>query len=329
MTRAQAVSLGHALDVESPAAGVVHSVFVHAVNLTIRGDLWTLLCEGKGDLPFGIRVARPSFDCLGLRSGDAVRVRSGFVSLGTRLVVDCRAAPRWTHPAEAEFAPGLLQRLARIAQATCGRSWPESRRMADAVRASMDDAAALREVLAGVVGRGPGATPSGDDVLIGILAVLTSPHSGPAGARATETLRRSLLPLLPTTTDISGHLLRQAAAGLFSRDVHELRSALIGETRPCGFPPLPPALRGERARGEGGRGPSPDPEFLGRSPAVLWYAVPPSPPASLPPQSRGERGDEALCRVLQTGATSGADTCEGLLAFAPFYFTKRRDRVSA
>ena len=29
MPRAQAVSLGHSLDVQSPAAGVVHSVFVH------------------------------------------------------------------------------------------------------------------------------------------------------------------------------------------------------------------------------------------------------------------------------------------------------------
>jgi Protein of unknown function (DUF2877) len=274
LVRAQAVSLGHALDVESPAAGVVHSVFVHAVNMTIRGDLWTLLGDDKGDLPFGIRVARPSFDEFGLCSGDAVRVRSGFLSVGTRIVVDCRAAPRWEPPAEADLAPGLERRLARIAQSVCGRSWPESTRMADAVRASVDDATALSEVLAGVVGRGPGATPSGDDVLVGILAVLTSPHSGPGGAGAAETLRRLLLPLLPTTTDISGHLLRQAACGMFSRDLHELRSALIEATSP-------------------------------------------------------QELDRIMRRLLQTGATSGADTCEGLLAFAPFYFTKRRDRVSA
>jgi hypothetical protein len=34
------------------------------------------------------------------------------------------------------------------------------------------------------LGRGPGSTPCGDDVLVGILAVLNSPHSGAAGARA-------------------------------------------------------------------------------------------------------------------------------------------------
>jgi hypothetical protein len=274
MVRVQAVSLGHTLDVVSPAAGVVHSVFAHAVNMTIRGDLWTLLADDKGDLSYGIRVGRPRFDCLGLRSGDAVRMRSGFLSLGTRIVVDCRAAPRWEPPAEADLALGLEHRLARIAEATRGRSWPESQQMANAVRTSVHDADSLPEVLAGVVGRGPGATPSGDDVLVGILAVLTSPHSGSAGATAAQTLRKSLLPLLPTTTDISGHLLRQAACGMFSRDLHELRSALIEATPSC-------------------------------------------------------EQDLTLRRVLETGATSGADTCEGLLAFARFYFTSHRDRVSA
>ena len=91
----QAISVGHALDVDSPAYGAVHSVFVRAVNLTIRGDMWTLLAEDKADLPFGIRVALSNFNRLGLRRSDLVSVRSGFVGIGSQLVVDCRAAPRW------------------------------------------------------------------------------------------------------------------------------------------------------------------------------------------------------------------------------------------
>ena len=96
----------------------------------------------------------------------------------------------------------------------------------------MPDARRLPEVLAQVVGRGSGSTPAGDDVLIGILAVLRSPLSGAAGAEAADALRRALLPLLATTTDISGHLLRQAASGLFARNVHELIGALLGDPTP-------------------------------------------------------------------------------------------------
>jgi len=139
---------------------------------------------------------------------------------------------------------------------------------------AVNNKSALGDVLAKVVGRGPGATPSGDDVIVGALAVLTSPHSGMAGARAAESLGRSLLPLLPTTTDVSGHLLRQAASGLFCRDVHELVSALIG---------------------------APSPRELG----------------------------EMVRRVIDMGATSGADICEGLLAFAPSYFASGNERASA
>ncbi len=129
-------------------------------------------------------------------------------------------------------------------------------------------------VLPRVLGHGPGATPAGDDVLVGILAVLGSAHSGPAGADAADSLRRALLPLLPRTTDISGHLLRQAAGGSFSRAVHELVAAVIG----------------------------------GRAPEPLT---------------------DKIERVVETGATSGADMCAGLLAAAAEFLRTDDERVAA
>ena len=48
MANVQAISVGHALEFDLAGFGTVHSVFVHAVNLTIRGDMWTLLAEGRG-----------------------------------------------------------------------------------------------------------------------------------------------------------------------------------------------------------------------------------------------------------------------------------------
>ena len=275
--RIQALSVGHALDADFAGFGIVHSVFARAVNLMIRAEMWTLLAADRADLPFGIRVASADFDALGLRNGDPVNVRAGFVSFGSGsacCIVDCRAAARWLPTCHNKIEPGLAGRLAVLATVASDRSWHESARMAQAVRSALEVSAALGDVLTKVVGRGPGSTPSGDDVLVGILAVLNSRHSGAAGARATESLGRAILPLLWTTTDISGQLLRQAVKGLFSRDVHELVSALLGN-------PPPRQLR------------------------------------------------NTIRRVIETGATSGADTCMGLLAFAPSFLIPPEERAAA
>jgi Protein of unknown function (DUF2877) len=277
VARIQALSVGHALDADLAGLGIVHSVFARAVNLMVRAEMWTLLAADRADLPFGIRVASADFDALGLRKGDPVNVRAAFVSFGSGnacCVVDCRAATRWLPAYHNKIEPGLAGRLADLAAIASDRSWHESARMAQAVRSALEVPAALGDVLTEVVGRGPGSTPSGDDVLVGILAVLNSRHSGAVGARATESLGRAILPLLWTTTDISGQLLRQAVKGLFSRDVHELVSALLG---------------------------NPDPRQLRNT----------------------------IRRVIGTGATSGADTCMGLLAFAPSFLIPPEERAAA
>ena len=275
--RIQALSVGHALDADSPGFGAVHSVFARAVNLMIRAEMWTLLAADRTDLPCGIRVASADFEVLGIRSGDPVKVRGGFVSIGSGSrcrVVDCRAAPYWLPARLKKAEPGLAGRLSVVAAAASKRSWHESVRMARAVKSALEVSADLGNVLAKVIGRGPGSTPSGDDVLVGILAVLSSPASGTLGARAAESLGQAILPLLCTTTDISGQLLRQAVKGLFSRDVHELISALLG---------------------------NPDPQQLLNT----------------------------IRRVIETGATSGADTCMGLLVFAPSFLIPPKGRTAA
>jgi len=146
--------------------------------------------------------------------------------------------------------------------------------MAHTVMSALSSPDGLGEVLAHVVGCGPGLTPAGDDVLVGVLAVLASPQSGVTGAAAAESLGRLILPLLPTTTAVSGHLLRQAASGLFGRPVTELVAALIADT----------------------------------------------PPRQL---------RDMVLRVVETGATSGADTCAGVLECAPSFFITHDERAAA
>ena len=272
-----ALSVGHALDTGSVSSGLVHSVFARAVNLEIHGEMWTVLAAERSDLPLGIRLAAQDFTTLGVRRGDRVHVRAGFAAIASkrgRLVVDCRAAPRWIPAKPEKLAPGLAARLFAAAALVKGRSWHGAASMASAVVSALPDARRLPEVLVQVVGCGSGSTPAGDDVLIGILAVLKSPLSGAAGAEAAAALRRALLPLLPTTTDISGHLLRQAARGLFARNVHELIGALLGD-------PTPSQL------------------------------------------------NDRVARVIDTGASSGADLCTGLLACARAWLVPQQQTAAA
>jgi hypothetical protein len=228
----QALSIGPAVDVEAAVPGRVHSVFSRAVNIEIGSDLWTLVAAPGTDLPFGIVVAAQDFQATGLRNAQPVHVRAGFVGVGgggARVVVDCRAALRWRPVFDVAPVPGLAERLHAIAAAADARAWKDSARMAQAVVRALHDSSALTDVLGALVGCGPGTTPAGDDVLVGVLAVLVSPYAGPSGAAAAARLRRLLVPLLPATTDISAHLLRQAMDGRFSRRVHELMCALVAD----------------------------------------------------------------------------------------------------
>jgi hypothetical protein len=234
--RLHALSIGYRLDADSAGTGTVHSVFARAVNLVVHGELWTLLSADRGDLPFGIRVAWHGFDRLGFTPGAAVDVKAGFVGMGVearapRLIVDCRAAPRWTPRRAGALTPGLAERFDFIASTSQG-AWRESAAMASAVVDALDDTHALNHALARVIGRGPGSTPAGDDVVVGILAVLATPAAGQAGAAAARSLNEAMQPWLAGTTDISAHLLRQAARGWVGRSVHELIAALIEDAPP-------------------------------------------------------------------------------------------------
>jgi hypothetical protein len=223
--------VGYALDVDLGCVGTVHSVFSRAVNLEIQNEMWTLLASDCADLPFGIRLPIRSFEPFAIREGACVHVRAGFLGLGRagrQIVIDCRAAPRWTPLPSSAIAPGLAARLARLSQAATARAWFGSRAMACEAIRSLQSGAPLEGVLARIVGCGPGLTPAGDDILVGIFAVLGSPLAGDAGAQAAQAMRRAVEGFTPRTTALSGHMLRQAARGLLSRVTHDIIDALAG-----------------------------------------------------------------------------------------------------
>lgn len=80
----------------------------------------------------------------------------------------------------------------------------------------------LRQPLLSLVGAGPGTTPTGDDVIVGVLAAFDiAGNAGPA-----RRLRAAVAPLLPRTTSASRHYLAAAIDGRFGEHVHDLVGAL-------------------------------------------------------------------------------------------------------
>jgi hypothetical protein len=222
----QVLSLGCEIDAWRPRTGAVHSVFERAVNLLLDGELWTVLRAKHADAPFGIRLA-PSDGGFAAKAGECVHVRAGFVGVG-KMILDCRTAPRWTPTLWTQRASGLESRLATLERAARPRAWAESVGMArDVVEALSGSDAELAFAVRRTVGRGPGLTPAGDDVLVGMLSVLTSESAKSAGARAASRLTNALMPAIHTTADVSRHLLHQAARGLPGRALHDLGRALI------------------------------------------------------------------------------------------------------
>lgn len=224
--------VGHAASLAPPERGDVHSTFGRAVNLRLGSELWTLLPREGDDLPFGVRLDVPDDlpTRLGVRRGDVVASRAGRLRVGP-VVLDLRMGFRWVPPPVPAAASGLLSRLEQARAAVSGSAWAGSAAHAAAVVAALDDPRALARLVPGVVGAGPGLTPAGDDVLVGVLAALTAVDD-PAAAGRRRRLMDALEPLLPGTTQVSAHLLRQASRGLLGAALHRLRCVLLARSAP-------------------------------------------------------------------------------------------------
>jgi Protein of unknown function (DUF2877) len=258
-------AIGSVIDLRAPRTGRVHSVFAHAVNLELGEEMWTVVARDGHDAALTLRLSGlVAPGDVGWRVHDPVCVRARHVRVGAT-VIDARTAVRWMPRMYHVDLRGLGERAAELEAAARHVAWEGSWALAGAVAGALASARPgdLDEAVRRAIGRGPGLTPAGDDVLAGILAVLTGPGAapgvdavrGPVAAR----LRAALAPALPATTDISRALLGQASRGHVSRPVWELARTVLS----------------------------------GRATAASARA----------------RAD-----VLATGATSGGDTCAGLVA---------------
>jgi len=175
--------------------GHVHSVFQRVVNLErSSGQLFTLAARGMDNAPCTAIVDIPEFGSAGVAVGDRVVAADGALQVGERLVLNVEPASVWQarlprYDEAPEHSKREKLRLARAHVAHWRRTGsvdggPDGAFAVEVARALGQRSARLITALAeqrhgdalqhavSMLGLGPGLTPSGDDFLVGLFAVL-------------------------------------------------------------------------------------------------------------------------------------------------------------
>lgn len=228
---------------ERHPAGAVHSVYRKTVNLSLGGQLLALQAAGSPLSPISLLTGleEAALAALPLAMGDPVRLAGDLLQVG-----DCRFSLRGAavrslalSPARPQELPALADRLRQaLARRRPGGLEPLLLSGAPAAEEPLFLTAARRRLegagrallashwpgaaagLGGLVGLGPGLTPSGDDFLCGVLAGLLLAGLGQhpfAGC-----LMRQVASRLPDTNAISAAFLQCALEGQYSEAVVRL-----------------------------------------------------------------------------------------------------------
>lgn len=211
------VTVGNAVPVRD-WHGTVHSVFARACNVATGGGVVTI-----GAAPFAGGPATVVIDARGVadlrtlfRPGERFEWREE-IARSPRAVLDLTRAQRWRPPPARKTLPRR-----RVAPRLTVRLHGPRLRLARACRAGhVLRAAALAR---GLIGLGPGLTPSGDDFLVGLCAGLAATAGN---RRLRARLATTLVQQQSRTTTLSAQQLRLAAAGMFNEDVLRARDALL------------------------------------------------------------------------------------------------------
>ena len=230
----------------------VESVHRSAINLRLGTSLATVACESVGGLPMGLLLAgEPALDRLRVMRGMPVVLGESEITIpAASLAVDLQGAVTWSPamPVLSSRSADLLRRraasavrlaadappigLAPLLSAMAGK--PVASGGALAARVGPAIANLLESVAAGdvaraadyaqpLVGLGPGATPSGDDLLVGLLAGMAAARHPHAAALASRIGRQAV----GRTTALSEQFLVDAGRLRFSERVQRITTVVL------------------------------------------------------------------------------------------------------
>jgi hypothetical protein len=226
--------------------GQIAAVFHRSLLLTASDERLLHLHTGPRLVsPFSLRIDGTLARVLGdipLVRGMPVRQMGPVIDIAEqlRLRLDEVTYYRSPKPSTGEIDPRAL-RMAQQTLTLCGRSGGFDRLpgMQTIIAAIQQAIAAgnpgqLREVARGLIGLGPGLTPSGDDFLVGCLRGLWLTSRDEASAREMlDCIGDGLLSdLSERTTQVGAEFLRYAFGGAFAEILDYAAEALVAPTHP-------------------------------------------------------------------------------------------------
>jgi hypothetical protein len=266
-TLVEAVSVCSHVDELSRDArvGTVYGVFSRAAYIEVDDVLVTLSSDRLGNVPWGVLLhGGPAMGLPGLHPGTSALFGPGrirFPTYGT--VVDFSRAPRWSAELDVcatewrnlsanlgillrvlqdgdtgmEGLASLSEYVARLPKMPSAAELNSHCQRAMSILADVvakwtrGQLSALPREMRGLLGLGPGLTPSGDDFVIGTSAVLWL-ASNTAG-RHSEAFRRAAIDTGrepgDATTTVGAFFVRQASLGRFPERLQDLLAALCAE----------------------------------------------------------------------------------------------------
>ncbi len=266
-------------------AGTVIAPFSRSCWMeTPNGRLFAIAGHKSGEGPLTIGVVLPDgvhLDQLGVKEGTDLVADGMDFRLGDRLILRTAGAALWrpgplgpralneqvarrlwalvdSVPADAP-AEGLGPLTSHLDQLACGNvqevpnlgivprfAMPNVAMLAQGLVQGDDDA--INQAVRGLTGLGPGLTPSGDDMLVGLMVALRTALGPVDGNEATtlgffqssnvsiiDELSRSIVRHATRTNRISAALLEQAALGIGSAAQHRVVRCLLEATPVTGL----------------------------------------------------------------------------------------------
>jgi hypothetical protein len=230
-----------------PVSATVRGVTGPACYLDVGGRIVVVEGPDGVGLPNAVRVAQPARPPLQLAIGDEVVLGRGALTVdGLQLPVQ-----RWWDPyvrvGSMRLDAAGVAVVTAMLRSAAGRGRAPASRGAGISHAASADSSTLAEVLhahddaglgaaaTALLGRGPGLTPAGDDVLAGILATLRV--LGPSRPTAVATrlaatadaLAAAVIGVAPQrTTALSAQLLEHADRGAVALPVADVLRAIAG-----------------------------------------------------------------------------------------------------
>lgn len=238
---------------QSSFNGIVHSIFNKTINLKCLndGELYTIASTKIDNGPNTLLIDINSFSEVELALNDKVNAANKVLSITDQLAITVERAEKWESnlPDYPDCIGKLIANLVKMKQyihsqgktggmksETASKNIFEkemSRLLNERSRALVHELSNNRvsnalQSAAGLIGLGPGLTPSGDDFLVGFISTLHLPN---CPCHVFKELGEQIVNLaMPLTNEISYIALKKASIGRVRESLIHLLDSLVNGT---------------------------------------------------------------------------------------------------